>query len=115
MLLWKVLKKGEPERWNGFHSWLQFSSPEGLLSELIDDFQVIPSDAEEIAFHPDGPLDLVMENARLKGSELLGNTPIIGFWELIPWSGSMIKFWVNPRTWRKRRACLEIFQGVPIR
>ena len=26
-----------------------------LLSELIDDFQVIPSDAEEIAFHPDGP------------------------------------------------------------
>ena len=23
----------------------------------------------------------------------------------------MIKFWVNPRTWRKRRACLEIFSG----
>ena len=25
----------------------------------------------------------------------------------------MIKFWVNPRTWRKRRACLKSFRAYP--
>ena len=37
-----------------------------LLSELVSDFQVIPSTAEEIKTHPDGPLALISENARIK-------------------------------------------------
>ena len=68
-------KKANPNDGTGFI--LGSSSPrrKELLSELIDDFQVIPSDAEEIAFHPDGPLDLVMENARLKGSGVARQYP----------------------------------------
>ena len=68
-------KKANPNGGAGFI--LGSSSPrrKELLRELIDDFQVIPFDAEEIAFHPDGPLDLVMENARLKGSGVARQYP----------------------------------------
>ena len=37
-----------------------------LLGEIIDNFSVVISDAEEIKSHPDGLLSLVQENARLK-------------------------------------------------
>ena len=41
-----------------------------LLGEIISDFSVVVSDAEEIKSHPDGPLCLVMENARLKATSV---------------------------------------------
>ena len=37
-----------------------------LLAKLLDDYEVFPTDAEELDFHQEGPLALVMENARLK-------------------------------------------------
>ena len=46
-----------------------------LLSEIIIDFQVIPSKAEEIQSHPGGPLALVGENARLKAWEVARRYP----------------------------------------
>ncbi len=46
-----------------------------LLRELIEEFVVLPSHAEEISSHPDGPLALVMENARLKGSAVARKYP----------------------------------------
>ncbi len=61
-------KKANPNDCTGFILGSGSPRRQELMHELIDDFQVIPSDAEEIAFHPDGPLGLVMENARLKGS-----------------------------------------------
>ena len=68
-------KKANPNEGTGFILGSGSPRRKELLSELIDDFQVIPSDAEEIAFHPDGPLDLVMENARLKGSAVAWKYP----------------------------------------
>jgi len=41
-----------------------------LLGQIISDFSVEVSDAEEIYSHPKGTLALVMENARLKGSSV---------------------------------------------
>ena len=46
-----------------------------LLGELIEFFEVLPSNAEEILTHPAGPLALVMENARLKGSSVARKYP----------------------------------------
>ena len=46
-----------------------------LLGELIDSFEVLPSKAEEIRTHPDGPLALVQENARLKGATVASHYP----------------------------------------
>ena len=46
-----------------------------LLGELIDSFEVLPSNAEEIRTHPDGPLALVQENARLKGAAVARKYP----------------------------------------
>ena len=37
-----------------------------LLSQVLPDFKVIVSDAEELTMHPDGPIALVQENAKLK-------------------------------------------------
>jgi septum formation protein len=37
-----------------------------LLSQVLPDFKVIVSDADELTIHPDGPIALVQENARLK-------------------------------------------------
>ena len=37
-----------------------------LLAELLTDFRVVVSDAEEMVSHPDGPIQLVQENATLK-------------------------------------------------
>ena len=37
-----------------------------LLSQVLPDFKVVVSDADELTTHPDGPLALVQENARLK-------------------------------------------------
>ena len=46
-----------------------------LLKEILDDFQVVVSDAVEISFHPDGPLSLVQENARLKAEVVSQSHP----------------------------------------
>lgn len=37
-----------------------------LLSQVLPDFKVIVSDADELTTHPDGPIALVQENAKLK-------------------------------------------------
>ena len=68
-------KKANPNEDAGFI--LASGSPrrKELLGELVREFTVLPSDAEEIVFHPDGPLDLVMENARLKGSAVAWKYP----------------------------------------
>ena len=42
-----------------------------LLDEYNISHEVIPSKAEEISFHEDGPLSLVMENAKIKASDVL--------------------------------------------
>ena len=41
-----------------------------LLHEYNIPHEVIPSKAEEISFHEEGPLSLVMENAKIKASEV---------------------------------------------
>ena len=41
-----------------------------LLGQIMSDFSVEVSDAEEIFSHPEGTLALVMENARLKASSV---------------------------------------------
>ena len=46
-----------------------------LLSELVSDFQVIPATAEEIKSHPEGPVALISENARLKAFDVSRNHP----------------------------------------
>jgi septum formation protein len=60
-----------------------------LLGELIDSFEVLPSNAEEIRTHPDGPLALVQENARLKGAAVASRYP--DRWVL----GADTLVWVN--------------------
>ncbi len=68
-------KKANPNEGAGFI--LASGSPrrKELLRELIEEFVVLPSHAEEISSHPDGPLALVMENARLKGSAVARKYP----------------------------------------
>jgi septum formation protein len=46
-----------------------------LLDEYNISHEVIPSKAEEISFHEDGPLSLVMENAKIKASEVAEQFP----------------------------------------
>ena len=41
-----------------------------LLSQVLPDFKVIVSDAEELTMHPDGPIALVQENAKLKAGSV---------------------------------------------
>ena len=64
------LQKANPKQSGSFI--LASGSPrrKELLSELISDFQVIPSTAEEIKTHPDGPLALISENARIKADQV---------------------------------------------
>ena len=68
-------KKANPNECAGFI--LASGSPrrKELLGELIEEFLVLPSHAEEISCHPDGPLALVMENARIKGSAVARKYP----------------------------------------
>ena len=68
-------KKANPNEGTGFI--LASGSPrrKELLRELIEEFVVLPSHAEEISSHPDGPLALVMENAGLKGSAVARKYP----------------------------------------
>jgi len=63
-------KKANPNEGAGFI--LASGSPrrKELLGELIEEFVVLPSHAEEISSHPDGPVALVLENARIKGSDV---------------------------------------------
>ena len=44
-----------------------------LLSEIISEFKVVPSSAEEIKSHPGGPIALVCENARIKAGSVSKN------------------------------------------
>ncbi len=46
-----------------------------LLSELVSDFQVIPSSAEEIKIHPQGPVALISENAKIKAGDVAREYP----------------------------------------
>ena len=46
-----------------------------LLSELVSDFQVIPSTAEEIKIHPEGPVALISENAKIKAGDVAREYP----------------------------------------
>lgn len=46
-----------------------------LLSELVYDFQVIPSTAEEIKIHPQGPVALISENAKIKAGDVAREYP----------------------------------------
>ena len=41
-----------------------------LLSQIISGFEVVPSDAEELKIHEDGPVKLVETNARLKAKSV---------------------------------------------
>ena len=41
-----------------------------LLAEIIPEFKVIPSSAEEIKFHQDGPVSLISENAHIKAKDI---------------------------------------------
>ncbi len=56
---------------------LASSSPRrtALLQEYDIDHEVASSRAEEISFHPDGPLALVMENAKRKATEVAARFP----------------------------------------
>jgi len=46
-----------------------------LLLELVSDFQVIPSTAEEIKIHPQGPVALISENAKIKAGDVAREYP----------------------------------------
>ncbi|MDC0547439.1 Maf family protein [Opitutales bacterium] len=46
-----------------------------LLAELLTDFRVVVSDAEEMVSHPDGPIQLVQENAILKARSVANLHP----------------------------------------
>ncbi len=84
-------KKANPNECAGFI--LASGSPrrKELLGELIEEFVVLPSHAEEISSHPDGPLALVRENARIKGSDVARQYP--DHWVL----GADTLVWVDDR------------------
>ena len=84
-------KKANPKEEAGFILGSGSPRRKELLGDLLQDFAVLPSDAEEIASHPAGPLALVMENARIKGP--------------IRWSGSTTGSSASRGIWRKRGAC----------
>ena len=58
-------KKANPKEEAGFILGSGSPRRKELLGDLLQDFTVLPSDAEEIASHLAGPLALVMENARI--------------------------------------------------
>lgn len=47
-----------------------------LLAEVLTDFQVVVSDAEEMSSHPDGPIPLVRRNATLKARSVSNEYPV---------------------------------------
>jgi septum formation protein len=51
-----------------------------LLAEVLTDFRVVISDAEEMSSHPDGPIPLVRWNATLKARSVANEYP--GNWVL---------------------------------
>jgi septum formation protein len=75
-----------------------------LLGELIDSFEVLPSNAEEIRTHPDGPLALVQENARLKGAAVASQYP--DRWVL----GADTLVWVNDQVLGKPKDMKQAFE-----
>ena len=68
-------KKANPKEEAGFILGSGSPRRKELLGDLLQDFAVLPSDAEEIASHLAGPLALVMENARIKGSAVARKYP----------------------------------------
>ena len=46
-----------------------------LLSQIMSGFEIVPSDAEELKIHNDGPVQLVEENARLKADSVATQNP----------------------------------------
>ena len=46
-----------------------------MLKDLVSDFRVITSEAQEIQFHENGPISLVEENARLKADSVALDNP----------------------------------------
>ena len=46
-----------------------------LLGQLIDDFKIITSHAEELTDHPDGVCPMVLENARIKARQVARDYP----------------------------------------
>ena len=46
-----------------------------LLSQIMCGFEIVPSDAEELKIHNDGPIQLVEENARLKADSVATQNP----------------------------------------
>ena len=69
-------KKANPN--NGRSFILASGSPrrKELLKELVSDFRVITSEAQEIQFHENGPISLVEENARLKADSVALDNPL---------------------------------------
>lgn len=68
-------KKANPN--NGRSFILASGSPrrKELLKDLVSDFRVITSEAQEIQFHKNGPISLVEENARLKADSVALDYP----------------------------------------
>lgn len=82
-----------------------------LLKEILDDFQVVVSDAVEIKFHPDGPLSLVQENARLKAEAVALSHPrswVLGADTLVALGDKVLG---KPKDLAEARLMLELLSG----
>ena len=69
----RIILKSENKRFlNNLSIILASGSPrrKELLSEIISEFEVFPSSAEEMKFHPDGPVALISENAHIKAKDI---------------------------------------------
>lgn len=82
-----------------------------LLKEILDDFQVVVSDAVEIKFHSEGPLSLVQENARLKAeavAELYPRNWVLGADTLVALGEKVLG---KPKDLAEARSMLELLSG----
>ena len=82
-----------------------------LLKEIMDDFKVVVSDAVEIKFHPDGPLSLVQENARLKAEAVAQLHPrswVLGADTLVALGRKVLG---KPKDLAEARSMLELLSG----
>ena len=82
-----------------------------LLKEIMDDFKVVVSDAVEIKFHPDGPLSLVQENARLKAEAVAQSHPrswVLGADTLVALGDKVLG---KPKDLAEARSMLELLSG----
>ena len=82
-----------------------------LLKEIMDDFMVVVSDAVEIKFHPDGPLSLVQENARLKAEAVAQLHPrswVLGADTLVALGEKVLG---KPKDLAEARSMLELLSG----